>query len=96
MDRKVVTKFLELEPRPTPKELIKVLFPKDLKIPVTSQDWLKYECWYPDPNKAGYLKKEKWPCKKYLKAIKDDGQKQQQIMQEIIDSRRQKIEIKIS
>src|SRR5262245_24567693 len=61
LDRKVVAKFLNLEPRPTVKELVKVLFSDELKLRFNSQNWIKMECWYPDPEKPGYLRRDRWP-----------------------------------
>ena len=87
-DRKVVAEFLALDnPRPTIKELIAVLIPPSLKLAINSQNFIRYECWYPDPEKPGWLRRERWPCKNYLAAVKSDAQIQIQAMQQIIKSR---------
>jgi hypothetical protein len=87
LDRKVVTKFLNLDPRPTIKELRHVLFSPELKLGLNSQNLLRKEALIPDPEKPGWLKRDRHPYNEYLKLVKADAQKQQEIMQQVIQSR---------
>ena len=83
----VVAKFLSLNPRPTIQELMGVLYPPGLQLGLDSQNLIRKEAWFPDPEKPGWLKHDKPPYKNYLSVVKSDAQKQQQAMQQIINSR---------
>jgi hypothetical protein len=87
LDRKVVTKFLNLDPRPTIEELRHVLFSPELKLRLNSQNQLRKEAWIPNPEKPGWRKRDRRPYHEYLKLVKADAQKQQEIMQQVIQSR---------
>src|SRR5918993_2979777 len=87
LKREVVAKFLSLNPRPTIQELMGVLYPPGLQLGLDSQNLIRKEAWFPDPEKPGWLKHDKPPYKNYLSVVKSDAQKQQQAMQQIINSR---------
>jgi hypothetical protein len=87
LDRKVVAKFLNLDPRPTIEELRHVLFSPELKLRLNSQNQLRKEAWIPNPEKPGWRKRDRRPYHEYLKLVKADAQKQQEIMQQVIQSR---------
>jgi hypothetical protein len=87
LDRKVVAKFLNLDPRPTIEELRHVLFSPELKLRLNSQNLLRKEAWIPNPEKPGWFKHERRPYHEYLKLVKADAQKQQEIMHQVIQSR---------
>ena len=88
LNPEVVAKFLALDnPRPTIAELIGALYPPGLQLGLDSQNHVRKEGWYPNPEKTGWLKHDRWPCKKYLDVVKSDAQKQQQAMQQVIQSR---------
>jgi hypothetical protein len=87
LNRKVVTKFLNLDPRPTIEELRQVLFSPELKLGLNSQNQLRKEAWIPNPEKPGWFKRDRRPYHEYLKLVKADAQKQQEIMQQVIQSR---------
>ena len=87
LDRKVVAKFLNLAPRPTIEELRHVLFSPELKLGLNSQNQLRKEAWIPNPEKPGWFKRDRRPYHEYLKLVKADAQKQEQIMQQVIQSR---------
>jgi hypothetical protein len=87
LDRKVVAKFLNLDPRPTIEELRHVLFSPELKLRLNSQNQLRKEAWIPNPEKPGWFKRDRRPYHEYLKLVKADAQKQEQIMQQVIQSR---------
>jgi hypothetical protein len=84
LDRKVVAKFLNLAPRPTIEELRHVLFSPELKLGLNQ---LRKEAWIPNPEKPGWFKRDRRPYHEYLKLVKADAQKQEQIMQQVIQSR---------
>jgi hypothetical protein len=87
LNRKVVAKFLNLEPRPTIEELRHVLFSPELELRLNSQNLLRKEAWIPNPEKPGWFKHERRPYHEYLKLVKADAQKQQEIMHQVIQSR---------
>ena len=87
LDRKVVAKFLNLAPRPTIEELRHVLFSPELKLGLNSQNQLRKEARIPNPEKPGWRKRDRRPYHEYLKLVKADAQKQQEIMQQAIQSR---------
>jgi hypothetical protein len=87
LNRKVVTEFLNLEPRPTIQELRQVLLSRELKLKLNSRNQLRKEALIPDPDRPGWLKHDRPPYHEYLKLVKADAQKQQGIMQQIIQSR---------
>ena len=87
LDRKVVAKFLNLAPRPTIEELRHVLFSPELELRLNSQNQLRKEAWMPNPEKPGWFKRDRRPYHEYLKLVKADAQKQEQIMQQVIQSR---------
>jgi hypothetical protein len=87
LNRKVVTKFLNLDPRPTIEELRHVLLSPELKLRLNSQNLLRKEAWIPNPEKPGWFKHERRPYHEYLKLVKADAQKQQEIMHQVIQSR---------
>src|SRR5215208_4892617 len=87
LNRKVVTKFLNLDPRPTIEELRQVLFSPELKLGLNSQNQLRKEAWIPNPEKPGWFKRDRRPYHEYLKLVKAHAQKQEQIMQQVIQSR---------
>jgi hypothetical protein len=66
LDRKVVTKFLNLDPRPTIEELRHVLFSPELKLRLNSQNQLRKEAWIPNPEKPGWRKRDRHPYHEYL------------------------------
>jgi hypothetical protein len=78
-------KFLKLDPRPTIKELERVAEPLGLVIsPLTSQNQYKRRGLVPDPDNPGWLKYVK---ENYVKILKQEAQKRQRIMQQIIETR---------
>jgi hypothetical protein len=87
LDRKVVAKFLNLDPRPTVQELRQVLFSPGLKLGLNSQNQLRKEARIPNPEKPGWIKRDRRPYHEYLKLVKADAQKQQEIMQQAVQSR---------
>jgi hypothetical protein len=87
LNREVVTKFLNLDPRPTIEELRQVLFSPELKLGLNSQNQLRKEAWIPNPEKPGWFKRDRRPYHEYLKLVKADAQKQQEIMQQVVQSR---------
>jgi hypothetical protein len=87
LDRKVVTRFLNLDPRPTIEELRQVLFSPEIKLGLSSQNLLRKEAWVPNPEKPGWFKHDRPPYHEYLKLVKADAQRQQEIMQQVIQSR---------
>ena len=87
LDRKVVAKFLNLDPRPTIEELRHVLLSPELKLRLNSQNLLRKEARIPNPEKPGWFKRDRRPYHEYLKLVKADAQKQEQIMQQVIQSR---------
>jgi len=64
-----------------------VLFSPELKLRLNSQNRLRKEAWIPNPGKPGWFKRDRRPYHEYLKLVKADAQKQQQIMQQVIQSR---------
>jgi hypothetical protein len=76
LNRKVVTKFLNLDPRPTIEELRQVLFSPELKLGLNSQNQLRKEAWIPNPEKPGWFKRDRRPYHEYLKLVKADAQRQ--------------------
>jgi hypothetical protein len=64
-----------------------VLFSPELKLRLNSQNQLRKEAWIPNPEKPGWLKHDRRPYHEYLKLVKADAHKQQEIMQQIIQSR---------
>lgn len=97
LNKEVVLAFLMLEnPRPTISELQQVLYPPGLALGLNSQNFVRMEAWYPDPQKPGWFKRDKSPYNEYLKHVKADALKQQQAMQKIIDERiRKEQELKV-
>jgi hypothetical protein len=87
LNHEVVTKFLNLDPRPTIEELRQVLFSPELKLGLNSQNQLRKEAWIPNPEKPGWFKRDRRPYHEYLKLVKADAQKQQEIMQQVVQSR---------
>jgi hypothetical protein len=87
LNRKVVAKFLNLDPRPTIEELRHVLFSPELELRLNSQNQLRKEAWIPNPEKPGWFKHDRRPYHEYLKLVKADAQKQQEIMHQVIQSR---------
>jgi hypothetical protein len=70
-------KFLDINPRPTMKELQQALYP-------LGWNPHRYQNFVPDPDKAEWLKYDE---KEYKKILKQEAQKRREIMQQIIDSR---------
>jgi hypothetical protein len=87
LNREVVTKFLNLDPRPTIEELRQVLFSPKLKLRLNSQNLLRKEACIPNPERPGWFKRDRRPYHEYLKLVKADAHKQQEIMQQVIQSR---------
>jgi hypothetical protein len=78
-------KFLNLKPRPTIRELRRVIYPPELVIrPLNSQNQYTSRGYVSDPNKPGWLKYDK---KEYIKIIQKEAQKRIEVMIEIINSR---------
>ena len=78
-------KFLNLNPRPTITELKRVVYPPGLVIrPLTSQNQYNRRGLVPNPEKPGWLKYDK---EKYIEILKQEAQKRQQVMQQIIETR---------
>jgi len=78
-------KFLDLNPPPTITELERVAEPPGLVLrPLTSQNQYKDRGLVPDPKKPGWLKYDK---EKYIEILKQEAQKRQQVMQQIIETR---------
>jgi len=75
-------KFLNLDPRPTIAELKRVLYAPAMRL--DSQNQHSWRGYVPDRNKPGWLKYDQG---EYKKLLKQDAQKQQKLMQQIIDSR---------
>jgi cytochrome c2 len=78
-------KFFNLNPRPAITELKRVIYQPELVItPLSSL----YQCtrggYVPDSEKPGRLKYDK---EAYIKILKQEAQKRQQVMQQIIDGR---------
>jgi hypothetical protein len=83
----LVEDFLNVSPRPTIRELREVFQPSWSKISVDSQKWRKYKGYVDDPDKQGWLKYDR---EKYKDLLKYEAVKRQDMMQEIIKSRRGK------
>jgi hypothetical protein len=64
-----------------------VLYPPGLQLGLNSQNFYRKEALFPDPEKPGRLKHDKPPYKNYLSVVRSEAQKQQQAMQQIINSR---------
>jgi hypothetical protein len=77
-------KFLNLDPRPTVEELHRVLYGPEIALRLDSQNQCKRRGYVPDPTKPGWLKYNK---EEYKKLLKQQAQKQQELMQQIITSR---------
>jgi hypothetical protein len=75
-------KFLDLGPPPRLEELERVLSAPVLKL--NSQNQYSWRGWVPDPNQTGCMK---YDPREYKKLFKEGAQQQQDLMQEIIDSR---------
>jgi hypothetical protein len=82
----LIEKFLNLYPRPTVAELRRVLYGSGLLNGINSQNQFRRRGWIPHPDKPGWLK---YDYEKYKKLLKQEAQKQQELMQHIIDSRTQ-------
>jgi hypothetical protein len=81
----IIEKFLNLNPPPTITELGRIAEPPGLvKRPLTSQNQYKRRGLVPDPEKPAWLKYDK---EKYIKILKQEVQKRQQVMQQIIETR---------
>jgi hypothetical protein len=78
---KLADKFLNLKPRPSIAELRRVVYPPGLVIGLTSQNQYTHRGYVPDPQKPGWMKYDE---KEYLKTLKIEAQKRQDIMQQII------------
>ena len=81
----ITEKFFNLNPRPAITELKRVIYLPGLVItPLSSL----YQCtrggYVPDPERPGWLKYDK---EKYIKILKQEAQKRQQVMQQIIEGR---------
>ena len=87
LNHEVVAKFLNLDPRPTIEELRHVLLSPELKLRLNPQNLLRKEARIPIPEKPGWFKRDRRPYHEYLKLVKADAQKQEQIMQQVIQSR---------
>ena len=78
-------KFLSLKPRPTIRELRRVMYPAGLVIrPLNSQNQYTRRGYVPDPDKPGWFKYDK---EEYIKIIQQEAQKRIEVMIEIINSR---------
>jgi hypothetical protein len=78
-------KFLNLNPRPTITELGRVAEPPGLVIEaLTSQNQYIHRGLVPNPEKPGWLKYDK---EEYIKILKQEAQKRQQVMRRIIETR---------
>jgi len=78
-------KFLDLNPPPTITELERVAEPPGLVLrPLSSQNQYIGRGYVPDPEKPGWLKYDK---EAYIKIIKQEAQKRQQVMRQIIETR---------
>jgi hypothetical protein len=78
-------RFLILDPRPTITELKQVASPPGLIIEaLTSQNQYNRRGLVPDPEKPGWLKYDK---EAYIKILKQEAQKRQQVMRQIIETR---------
>jgi hypothetical protein len=78
-------KFLNLKPRPTIRDLRRVIYPPGLVIrPLNSQNEYTSRGYVPDPDKPGWLKYDK---EEYIKIIQKEAQKRIEVMIEIINSR---------
>jgi predicted nucleic-acid-binding Zn-ribbon protein len=77
--------FLSLDPRPTIKDLERVVCPPGLVIKSLGSQYRHAHAGYvPDPDKPGWLKYDE---EKYIKILKQEAQKRQQVMQQIIETR---------
>jgi hypothetical protein len=77
-------KFLNLDPRPTVEELNRVLRGPEIALNLNSQNQNRRRGHVPDPNKPG---RTKYDAEEYKKLLKQQAQKQQELMQQIIASR---------
>jgi hypothetical protein len=78
-------KFLDLNSPPTITELGRVAEPPGLVIrPLTSQNQYIRRGLVPDPEKPGWLKYDK---EAYIKILKQEARKRQQMMHQIIETR---------
>lgn len=77
----IIEKFLDVEP--TIAELKQVLLAGKLKL--NSQNQYRHRGWVANPDKPGYLK---YDDEAYQQLLKQDAQKQQELMQKIIESRK--------
>ena len=77
--------FLSLDPRPTIKDLEGVVCLPGLVIKSLGLQYKHAHAGYvPDPDKPGWLKYDE---EKYIKILKQEAQKRQQVMQQIIETR---------
>lgn len=83
-NKDLAAKFLDLNPRPTVAELRKVLCPPGLVIGLTSQNRNRRRGYVPDPQKTGWLKYDE---KRYIKILRWEARKRQELMQQIIEKR---------
>jgi hypothetical protein len=81
---KLAERFLNLNPRPTIAELARVVYLPGAVIRLNSQDQYRYRGYIPNPGKPGWLIYNK---EEYIKILKQEAQKRQEIMQQIIETR---------
>jgi hypothetical protein len=77
--------FLNLKPRPTIRELIRVVYPQGLAMrALTSQNQYTHRGCVPDPEKPGWLKYDR---EEHIKIRQEEAQKRIELMIEIMKSR---------
>jgi hypothetical protein len=76
--------FLDLNPRPTVTELAQVVYLPGAVITFNSQDQYRHRGYIPDPERPGWMIYNK---EEYIKILKHEAQKRQEIMQEIVKKR---------
>jgi hypothetical protein len=77
--------FLNLEPRPTIRELIRVVYPPGLAMKaLTSQNQYTHRGYVPDQEKPGWLKYDR---EEHIKIRQQEAQKRIELMMEVINSR---------
>jgi hypothetical protein len=84
-DDELVEDFLNVSPRPTIRELQEVFQPSWSKVNVDSQKWRRYKGYVDDPDKKGWLKYDR---EKYKNLLKYEAIKRQEMMRQIIKSRK--------
>ena len=77
-------RFLNLNPRPSVAELMQVIYPPGLVIGLNSQNQNTWRGYVPDPQNPGGMKYDE---KEYLKTLRLEAKKRNDVMKQIINNR---------